>query len=310
MKSKTIWLTGSRGFIGKHLVQALKETSFQIKCFTNSPLEETDKQNGELDCFFMNYLSETDIKRQVDLFGLPDIFLHMGWADMPKPESELHLSENVNAGKTLIETLFKLGLKKFLFIGSMNEYGGRIGLLSENMKPQGRLTNYAKGKIDVADFGFQNAKLYKKIFIHIRLFYVFGPGQRKGSLINELYIAGRQGVDVKLGPCEHYRDYIHVLDAVKGIYLASNVNKSTTINLGSGTFIRLKDFVILFWETLRADTERLKFGAYSMREGEPEQPRSYADLTHLKKLTNWLPSRSIEDGIKLTIEQLNQMHQF
>lgn len=308
MKSKTIWLTGSRGFIGKHLVQVLKEARFQIKCFTNNPAAETETQNREQDCFFMDYLSETDIKRQVDLLGLPDIFIHLGWADMPKPESELHLSENVKAGKTLIDTLFKGGLKKFLFIGSMNEYGGRVGLLSENMEPQGRLTNYAKGKTKVAEFGFQSAKLYEKTFIHIRLFYVFGPGQRKGSLINELYQAYLQGTDAKLGPCEQYRDYIHVLDAAEGIYRISNVNESTTVNLGSGTFIKVKDFVILFWKLLGADMERLKFGACSMREGEPEQPRSYADLARLKKLTNWLPLRSIEDGIKITIEKLNRLH--
>lgn len=306
MASRNIWVTGSRGFIGKHLVNALRNAHFQVRSFSNNPDVKIGKKDTEPDCFFVDYSSDSDIAQQIERFGLPDIFIHLGWAEMPHPASELHLTENVKAGNTLIETFFRAGLRRFIFVGSMNEYGGRIGPLSEDMPPEGRLTNYARGKIRVADYGFQSARNHHKTFIHIRLFYVYGPGQRKESLINQLHHAYRQGMDVKLGPCEHFRDYIHVLDAVEGIRLISDLDASTTVNLGSGTVIKLKDFVTLFWKTLGADPKRLKFGAYSMREDEPDQPQSYADLSHLKGLTNWLPSLSVEDGIKITIEKLNQ----
>ena len=70
--------------------------------------------------------------------------------------------------------------------------------------------------------------------------------------------------------------------------------------------IKLKDFVVLFWKTLGGDEERLKFGAQPMRLGEPEQPESFCNLERLKSLANWIPSRSLKEGIEITIKKLEE----
>jgi len=195
-------------------------------------------------------------------------------------------------------------LKTFLFVGSMNEYGGRVGSLSEDMEPQGRLTNYAKGKIEVAKFGFRSAREHGATFLHARTFYVYGQGQRQGSLINDLYAAYRDGTEVSLSPCEHYRDYIHVADVAEGLHLLKDLDKSATVNLGSGTAVKVRDFVMLLWNALGGDVTKLRFGARQLRQDEPEQPKSYADLRLLKSLTNWSPALSLEEGIQLTAKEL------
>lgn len=305
---RTVWLTGSGGFIGSPLTLALKQNGMDVRCFTNSAVDANSEKKREHDCFYLDYLNKTDIARQVDNRGLPDVFMHVGWGAMANPESPFHLEENVQAGKILIRTLFELGLSKFVFLGSMNEYGGRVGSLAENMKPEGRLTNYAKGKIQVAEFGLEAARRFKRTFVHIRPFYVFGAGQRRGSLINDLYQSYKLGQAPALGPCDYYRDYIYVEDVVDGIRRISEIAESTTANLGSGNVIKLKDFVTLFWTALGGSKDTLRFGSHPKRPGEPEQPRSYADLTRLKELTNWVPTRSIEDGIDLTIRELEQLH--
>jgi len=252
----------------------------------------------------MNYGDEKDIKANIKALGLPDIFIHIGWGEMDKPESPLHLAENVPAGQTLISTLFDQGLKTFIFVGSMNEYGGRTGLLSEEMEPQGRLTAYAKGKIEVARYGFESARSHGKTFLHARTFYVYGAGQRAGSLINDLYHAYRTGAETNLSPCEHYRDYIQVTDVAEGLRLLTDVQESITVNLGSGQAVQVKDFVLRFWKILGGDMTRLKFGARQQRGDEPEQPKSYADLTRLRNLVHWTPSLSLDEGIRLTIKEL------
>jgi nucleoside-diphosphate-sugar epimerase len=301
MSLKNIWLTGSRGFIGNAVIPAFKKSEAELFCFTNKSSKEEKAHSQTARVLCMDYLDEQDIKEKVNSYGLPDIFIHLGWGDMTKPDSSLHLGENVQAGKNLIGTLFKLGLKKFIFVGSMNEYGGRIGMLSEDMEPQGRLTNYAKGKIEVAKFGMENAEIYGSIFIHVRTFYVFGAGQRQGSLINDLYQSYCKGTDIDLSPCEHYRDYIHVFDVAEGLRRICDIEESTTVNLGSGVVVKVKDFVLLFWKMLGGDVKKLNFGVRSLRKNEPEQPKSYADLACLKNLTNWFPKLSLEEGIKLTI---------
>ena len=307
MRNKICWLTGSNGFIGKHLVQELEKNNFKVKRFSNNKTVKDNKEVIEENkCFYMDFSSRSNIYKIIDIYGCPDIFIHLGWGDMESPMSTLHLTDNVNETEILIDTFYSAGLDKFVFIGSMNEYGARLGPLSEDMKPKGRITNYAKGKIQVANYGFNKSKFYNKIFIHIRPFYVFGPGQRKGSLINELFEASRSNRETKLGPCEHFRDYIYVLDVVEGIIRLSYANESGTVNLGSGSYIKVKDFVILFWHYLEGDLGSLKFGSHSLSDEEPEQPKSFADINRLKAITDWQPSFSIKKGIQSTIEYLNQ----
>ena len=242
MKDKVVWLTGSRGFIGRPLVSALKQNSCEIRCFTNRPLDESGKDQ-ENDCQYMDYSNSARIKERVENSGVPDILIHMGWGGMTDPGSKVHLEENVEEGKALLNTAFECGVDKFVFIGSMNEYGGRTGALSEDMGPEGRLTNYAKGKIEVAKYGFQRAKELGKVFIHVRPFYVFGPGQRPGSLINDVYCSFKEGDVPELGPCEQFRDYIYVNDVADGILRATDINESVTLNLCIGRYVAVKEFV-------------------------------------------------------------------
>lgn len=303
-KTPKIWLTGSRGFIGRPLVRAFRSAQVDLTGFTQNA-EGANDSSGETMPVYLDYLDPTDIEDKVNRLGLPDVFIHMGWGEIAKPDSPFHFKEGVQSGKNLIETLFKLGVKKFIFIGTTSQYGGRIGLLSEDMEPQGRLTNYAQAKNEVEKLGFQAAKTYGKIFICVRLSYVFGAGQRQGSLINDLFQAHLKGTSVSLSPCEHYRDYVHVLDVVEGLRRICAVDQSIIVNLGSGKVVQVKDFVIDFWKELGGDSDKLKFGMRTLSPGEPDQPKSYVDLTRLIRLTQWQPELSLEEGIIKTIEDLS-----
>ena len=307
MSEKIIWLTGSRGFIGKPLVSKLKNTYAKVICITNQKLDEKPSPEKN-DLVYLDYSKSMDIKAQIEKLGAPENFIHLGWGEMTDPGSKVHLEENVNEGKALIKSAFEYGVGKFIFIGSMNEYGGRVGALSENMEPQGRVTNYARGKTIVAKYGFEIAEKYNKTFIHLRPFYVYGPGQRSGSLINEVYGSFKKEKTPSMGPCDQFRDYVHVQDVVKGILLSSKLTGSTTLNLGSGRYVQVNEFVSMFWDYLGGDRNKLKFGSRSIRLGEPDQPKSFADLTHLKQITGWVPELSLQDGVRLTIEKLDEMH--
>src|SRR5258708_2674124 len=105
MVPKNIWLTGSRGFLGRREVASLKKFGAQPRCFTNQQAgEKTYDSNLSI---ALNYRDAEDIKRNIKEIGIPDVFIHIGWGDMDKPESSYHLTENVPAGQTLINTLFE-----------------------------------------------------------------------------------------------------------------------------------------------------------------------------------------------------------
>ncbi len=303
---RKIWISGSRGFIGTHLVSELQK-SFDIQCVTNTKYK-TSSNHGNDQPTYIDFQSEKSIRNAIKSLELPYIFIHLGWGDIINPHSRIHLEKNVTQSKNLIKVLYNLGLEKFVFLGSINEYGNRLGPLSEEMEPKGEITNYAKGKIKVASFGFEKAKEMNKKFIHIRLFYTIGRMQEEGSLIRDLYLGFKNNTSISLGPCEHYRDYISISDVVKGIRLLCDIDKSITVNLGSGKAIKMKDFVRIFWKILGGKPEMLHFGEKTIGK-EQSQPNCFASLDKLQKLTrDWKPSDSIEEGIKLTIKELDRIY--
>ncbi len=301
-----IWLTGSRGFIGSNLASEL-DNSCDLTCLSNTKNEDIHSNQTNKQPVYVDFQNKKNIIDIIERLGIPDIFIHLGWGDMTNPHSEVHLVENINQSKNLIQVLYKAGLEKFVFLGSINEYGDQVGPLYEEMGPKGEITNYAKGKIEVAKFGFEKDKEMKKKFIHIRLSYTYGPVLRKGSLIQDLYWAKKKNLEISLGHCEHYRDYIHVSDALTGIKLLCNVKESTTVNLGSGKAIKLKEFVKLFWKILDGNPEKLHFGKKKPKKEQP-QPNCFANLDKLEKITGWKPSIDLEEGIRNTVRELDNKY--
>lgn len=304
--NKTVWLSGSSGFIGKHLYRKLISSGYNLLCISNNLNLKDNCENSHT--HYLSFSSENDIKDLIKRNGCPDIFIHLGWGGMKDSSSSIHLSNNLDDAKILIETLYLSGLEKFIFLGSVNEYGSRTGLLSEDMKPTGRLTDYAKAKIKVSEYGFERSKFFKKIFIHVRLFYVFGAGQSQDSLINELFTAYNQDRETILSSCQHYRDLIHVSDVVEGITRLISISKSSRVNLGSGKFIRVRNYVKIFWNEIGGDFDKLKFGSHNISKSEPDQYKSYADLATIMKLTGWQPNSLLEERIHDTVLEIKQQY--
>ena len=63
---------------------------------------------------------------------MPDFFIHCGWGKMDDPMSNYHIRENFNFSKNLIDSFFEAGLKNFVFVGTINEYGVNNGVVKES----------------------------------------------------------------------------------------------------------------------------------------------------------------------------------
>ena len=295
--NRSIWLSGSRGFVGAQVANILRSSGYDIKCLSNSP-------SNDKDVIYTDFSDRRQIRKTLMEHGALDTFIHLGWGDVYQPHSEEHLTTNLQNGINLVDEFFDLGVDRFVLIGSSSEYGERVGALTENLGPEGLVNNYVKGKTALAQYGLDAAERHKKKFIHVRLFYTYGAGQKHNSLINQLFQSYLEQKAINLSPCEQYRDYIHLSEAAEGIKQICSVDRSAVINLGGGNVIQLKEFIKLFWAQLGGDPELLIFGAHEKPAHEQSQPHAYADLKNLKNLANWSPSLPMKEGIKLTVVQL------
>lgn len=298
--SKTVWLTGARGFVGQYVRRIFRDAGYVVICLSNSA---SDDEN----IIQIDFSNRDQIRKVVEKHDVPETFIHLGWGHVYQPHHEAHITTNLEEGINLIDELYSYGVKRFLSIGSSSEYGDRTGLLQETYSASEGVNNYVQGKQRLAEYGLEAAEKLNRIFVHVRLFYTYGVGQKHNSLINQLFHAYVQGSTMSLSPCEHYRDYLHIAEAAEGICKIADVDQSGIVNLGSGKFIQLKEFVQLLWNELGADPNLLIFGSHDIPSSEQSQPRSFADLSTLKKLTQWSPSLSIEEGIKKMVEQFRSL---
>ena len=112
--------------------------------------------------------------------------MHLGWG-YERPWNIYHIKNNYNKTKTLFE-FQNNNVKKFIFCGSMNEYGDLTGSLRRKSYHGEILTKYAISKSSLTNLGTNYFKKSDTHFYVIRPFYVYGYGQEKNSLINQLFL--------------------------------------------------------------------------------------------------------------------------
>ena len=277
-----IFITGSTGFIGKHLVKNLKARGHEL---------------------FLLDKDLADIKEwinEVKNFN-PDAVIHLAWQGIPDygPETS---AKNLKYGLDLIENLSKIGCKWVLSAGSCWEYGGKAGKISEDaeIKP---INDFTKAKNDLHIKGREIAQKNNIDFIWTRFFYVYGPGQKETSLIPYLIKCVREGKTPEIKNPNAKNDFIYVEDLAEALAeLVENKVKTNVYNIGSGKLTAVQDVIKIIYENFKLEPKK--------KDTAPGSTDIYsdffADISKIKKDAGWQPKTTIEQGIKNTIDYLNK----
>jgi dTDP-6-deoxy-L-talose 4-dehydrogenase (NAD+) len=134
--------------------------------------------------------------------------------------------------------------------GTCFEYGMVDGCLSENMdtKP---LNSYAIAKDTLRKFIVELEKQHRFVYKWIRLFYMYGEGQSKTSLMYLLDKAIHDKDKVfNMSGGGQLRDFLHIDVVVKNIALIArqNIYINQSINCCSGKPVSIKNLVESYLE--------------------------------------------------------------
>jgi nucleoside-diphosphate-sugar epimerase len=283
-----IYITGSHGFIGKSLCRLLNKKKIKFK---KVKIRKKIK---------INIFEKLSAKNE-------NILIHLGWGKMNDPWSVYHKKYNYINSVKLFSLVKKLNFKKIIFCGSINEYGNKVGKIKETTKPGKIETLYAKSKLKLTNFGLKFFRNSNTKFYTVRPSYVYGPFQRKGTLVDLLIKAWKKKRIIKMTKCKGYRDYIYVDDVANGIIkiLLCNLRKNCGIyNLGSQSCITIKDFIISLSKTLNFEKSYLKFGSVPEKK-EQMQLKSYLVTEKAFKILGWKQKYTLEKGLKEIYLSLN-----
>ncbi|OGD63359.1 hypothetical protein A2160_02650 [Candidatus Beckwithbacteria bacterium RBG_13_42_9] len=269
-----VFITGGTGFIGSQVIRKLT------------------KEKHELFVLSENLANANAWKVQVKHFR-PEAMIHLAWEGIPDYSYQMSL-KNLRYGIDLFEVAAKMGCKKIISTGSCWEYGTFKGTLNENMAVR-PFNAFTAAKNSLHWLGKELAKENDIKFVWARLFFVYGPGQRKKSLIPYLIDCARKGIEPRIKNYETKNDFVYVEDVAEAITKLLSHAKSGTYNVGSGKATSVHKVCKVVYQLLG----REKILRDRLFETKPHQADNFwADISRMKQDVRWLPKTDLKQGIK------------
>ncbi|MEO0092691.1 MAG: GDP-L-fucose synthase [candidate division WOR-3 bacterium] len=302
LTKKRICVTGSKGFLGSHLLAALRKRG----C---NNLFEAD-------------IDRYDLRREKDIIRMydetkPDIVIHLAakvggiGANRERPGEFFY--DNLIMGIQLIEIGRQRQIEKFVALGTICCYPKftPVPFKEENLwdgYPEETNAPYglAKKMLLVQSQAYRAQYGFNSIFL--MPVNLYGPGDNfdpKSShvipaLIKKCFdaIDNNNSEIVVWGTGKATREFLYVEDCAEGIILATErYNKSEPVNLGAGFEISIKELAELIakltgfkgrvvWDTSKPDG----------------QPRRSLDTTKAFKEFGFKAKTPFEEGLKKTID--------
>ena len=286
-------VTGGAGFIGSHIVDGCVEEGFDVHVIDiSSPRKgHTNKKARYHEADIRNLKSITPIiKDALYVFHLAALPRVQYSIENPEETTETNVVGTMN----VLAAAQKGGVKRVIFSSSSSVYGDQPTLpFKEDMTPAPK-SPYALHKL----VGEQYCSVWNTVYgletVSLRYFNIYGPRMSpQGSypLAIALFIDQRKkGKPMTItGDGKQTRDFTHVSDVVKANILAaksSTVGKGECINIGFGKGVSMLEITKLIGGPTKFIAPRL------------EPKHTLADNAKAKKLLQWKPTISIEEGIK------------
>ena len=206
-----VFLTGATGFLGTHILNQCINNNFQILSLTRQKNIFQNSKNVK-----WIYSDLTNIKfiiNEVNNFN-PDIVIHLAWEGIPDYSAEKSLINHYNSINLFNNLLKNKQIKKIICAGSCWEYPQRTGKCKESDIAY-PTSYFTWAKISLYEY-LKLKCLSNKIDLYwFRIFYLYGPGQRKDSIIPSIVIAFKKNTAPIINNPFYENDFIYVKDAAK-----------------------------------------------------------------------------------------------
>lgn len=272
-----IAVTGSSGFIGKPLVEALKADAHEVTEISRSKGFDIANWESVKDIPTCNIIIHLAARTFVpDSFDNPREFYHFN------STATLHAMELARKWKARVIHMssYLYGPPQYLPVDERHSINPHNPYAQTKLISESIVEGYAR------DF-----KLNALVF---RLFNLYGPKQDESFLIPTILKQVLQGKVILKDP-RPKRDFIHIDDVTNAIRRSIGVSHTgfDIVNLGSGISYSVEEVVDLF----KKHSSRPFEISYTNEYRQGEVLDSVACTKKINEVLNWRPQVSIEEGI-------------
>jgi nucleoside-diphosphate-sugar epimerase len=286
-------VTGGAGFIGSTLVRALIAQGWETHIIDRDAAFRRTTLPSEA------ILHEVDIRDTEALTTVmqgADSVFHL--AAVPRVQYSIEepvetTDENVTGTVSVLHAASRAKVRRFVFSSSGATYGLQATLpFTEDMQPN-PVHPYGLQKAVGELFCKMFASLYGVETVCLRYSNVYGPGLDPNGpyalAVGKFLDARIKNTPITIfGDGTVTRDFIHVDDVVRANILAAEsaqVGKGDIINISTGRNLTIKYIAELFG------------GEINYGPARHEEHDSVADNSKAKRLLDWAPTITLEDGI-------------
>jgi UDP-glucuronate 4-epimerase len=271
-KSMNVLVTGSEGFIGKHLVRSLQDINHKV--ITHNGVKSFENVNI-------------------------DAMIHLAAVAGIRPDKQdafQHYNDNILQTLTHLDSCVRYGIPKFVFVSSSSVYGNSdSGPFSETDNTDKPLCHYAATKKAGELACYTYHYLHGLDIACVRPFTVYGPGQKTEMAIplftKQILFGKKLSV---FGNGNTLRDYVYVQDVVDGIIGTLSINHGYEIyNLGSEKASTTLELIRLIENRLGKKANSIEFDYNTLGEAR----YTYSNNFKAKIRFGYSPKVDIVEGI-------------
>ncbi len=298
-----ILVTGGAGFIGSHIADAFIAAGHRVVIVDDFSSGKEENVHHAAKVYRMDIRDEQverifrDEKIEVMCHHAAQMDVRRSVAD-PKFDATVNVLGFLN----LMENGRKYGLKKVLFASTGGAiYGEQDYFPADELHPMRPLSPYGITKLVSEKYLFFYKELYGIDHVIFRYANIYGPRQNPHgdagvvAIFTQKMLKGEQ--PVINGDGKQTRDYVFVGDVVKANLLGLNDDTSGIYNIGTGIETDVNQLFGLIRGLTGSGCEEKHVPAKA-----GEQMRSVISSQKINKALGWLPSVSLNEGLKRTVE--------
>jgi len=303
---KTI-VTGGAGFIGSHLTELLLEKGHSVLVIDNFITGRPEhlnhlRDNPNLKLVQLD-VSNFDDKIKNHFEGIDWVFHLAAVANIvPSIVDPLkYYKNNVNGTVSVLEASKKAGVKRFIYTASSSCYGLAEIFPTPETAPIKPEYPYALTKYLGEEIALHWCKVYKLPVVSLRPFNVYGLRSRTSGAYGAMFgVFLAQKLAKKpftvVGDGNQTRDFVFVKDLARAFLAAAESDITGEIfNVGSD-----KTYSVNYIIKLLGGGSVIHI---PKRPGEPDC--TFADISKIKKMLNWQPTTSLEEGVKTLLDNID-----
>jgi len=294
---KHLLVVGGTGFIGNHLCRVACTRGFKVTSLslhaTKNPLQDVKYLVGDLTNLegLKKLFANESFEYVVNCGGYID---HQSFFNGGRKLIDVHFEGVQN----LIESLPKKNIKRFVNLGSSDEYGALSAPQREDMR-ESPISPYSLAKLASTQLlqMLWNTERYPAVTL--RLFLTYGPEQNDQRFLPQIIAGCLNNKTFPVSEGKQVRDFCYIDDTVNGILQALDTDAANgmVINIASGDPVKICDIISMVHSLIRQGQP--EYGKVPYRVGENMALWANTDLA--KTILNWSPQISLEQGLKNTI---------